>query len=1233
MKSVDNKRPLKVFLCHAHADRDPVRGLHSRLTQDGVDAWFDKAKLLPGQDWEFEIRKAVREADVVVVCLSKQFNQAGFRQKEVRLALDTAMEKPEGEIFIIPARLEECDNLESLRKWYWVDLFEDDGYSNLIKSLNKRATKIKRVIVKLPSKEKKTRNSVKESLRNISLRIGGNVEESAIVIGSNNVVQIQSGKTRKISENEIQEARKKYLESLIRQTEYVDQRGKGLSRSMQLKLDEVNVSLTVERDIGRRDFDHMKEFRRDEDHLYLGREFDDSHRDSLKRPIEIVDLAYAVRENDRLIILGDPGSGKTILTRFLALHFASQFGVDRDVKDKENNIYGSPKFPILLRIAVYAEAFTQNRTLNLREFILNNVASKIGVPKDTIQAMFGQALDQGKALVLFDGLDEIVDESDRAEIGRRIEQFVVGHSGNRFIITSRIAGYYESPLTGNFAYFILREMERPQIEKFLRRWCHALEKSLALDMHQSEINERTNDEVDGILKSVDENLGVRRLASNPLMLTILVLIFREEKRLTSRRVELYRRAVNIILKNWQIARGVTKNTLKEYEIINVLAPLAYWMHENHPSGLAREHEIKREIAKALAKGFGKKPENFEVLERANDFFIRLIGTGMLVMFSEHHYGFMHLTFEEYFAAQNILTRNNETAKLIYDHRHSARWEEVVLLTIGFLSDGYPEDATELVRTAVLAQGDESKKRGFEPSVNEEILHRDLLLAVRAIGDSVNLDPTFCRELIQALMQIYFDAYGSGRYVALEKRILVVLRSLRGSKIAENASEVSLLMLRNEEPRVRARAAAALGQLGLVNEKIVTGLLELLKDNFFHAIEKWYVQESAALALGELGQSDPRVILGLLDALNEFSPAPSFQGVLLALRQLGTNKKEMVSKALMMLKSNESDRGQDILIQFGATIEDVRPLLDDLDDENWEVRSNIVWMLGKLGDKNEFVVNSLLKSLRDENQYVRRGAGWALGQLGEKGSEAETCLLAALSDVDNLVSRRAAESLIKIGCTNELVEIYLLISLKDENEELQMQAVTLLGKLGDSSDDVVLGLLDVLEKKGIFHRVEAVKALGQVGRTSEVVINRLLEALKNDDAWQVREAAAAILGQLGQVSLPIVAGLFNGLKDHNSRVRVSVIDALLQLREINEITIINLLALLRDNDFGARLDAILTLSRLGEQRLLFTLDMRQKLCQTLAELLTDTWSNAAEPRSSGPFYNDIWQALWNITAVS
>jgi hypothetical protein len=138
----NQQRPIKVFICHAHSDKNAARDLYVRLTRDGVDAWLDKEKLLPGQDWELEIRRAVRASDAFVVCLSRQFNEAGFRQKEVRLALDAAMEKPEGEIYIIPARLEECELPESLRKLHQVDLFEEDGYDKLVASLRLRAMKI-----------------------------------------------------------------------------------------------------------------------------------------------------------------------------------------------------------------------------------------------------------------------------------------------------------------------------------------------------------------------------------------------------------------------------------------------------------------------------------------------------------------------------------------------------------------------------------------------------------------------------------------------------------------------------------------------------------------------------------------------------------------------------------------------------------------------------------------------------------------------------------------------------------------------------------------------------------------------------------------------------------------------------------------------------------------------------------------------------------------------------------
>lgn len=135
----EEQRHLKVFLCYAHNDKSAVIELYQHLNRDGIDAWLDRKKLLPGQELEWEIRKAVHMADVVIICLSRQFDHTGLWHKEMKLVLDVAMEKPEGKIFIIPLRLEECDVPLSLRRWQWVDFFEEDGYNRLLQALQKRA--------------------------------------------------------------------------------------------------------------------------------------------------------------------------------------------------------------------------------------------------------------------------------------------------------------------------------------------------------------------------------------------------------------------------------------------------------------------------------------------------------------------------------------------------------------------------------------------------------------------------------------------------------------------------------------------------------------------------------------------------------------------------------------------------------------------------------------------------------------------------------------------------------------------------------------------------------------------------------------------------------------------------------------------------------------------------------------------------------------------------------------
>ena len=138
-----NPCPLKVFLCHATADKPAVRKLYRYLRSKGMEPWLDAENLLPGENWEVEIPNAIFDSDAILVCLSKNsVNKEGYVQKEITFALDKALEKPEGMIFVIPAKLEECDVPQRLNRFQWVDLYREDGCRRLMLSLNKRAAQL-----------------------------------------------------------------------------------------------------------------------------------------------------------------------------------------------------------------------------------------------------------------------------------------------------------------------------------------------------------------------------------------------------------------------------------------------------------------------------------------------------------------------------------------------------------------------------------------------------------------------------------------------------------------------------------------------------------------------------------------------------------------------------------------------------------------------------------------------------------------------------------------------------------------------------------------------------------------------------------------------------------------------------------------------------------------------------------------------------------------------------------
>lgn len=138
------KRKLRVFLCHASQDKPAVRDLYRRLkAEPWIDPWLDEERLLPGQDWNLEIEKAVESSDAVMVCVSNtSVAKEGYVQKELRQVLNIALEKLEGAVFILPVKLDDCPLPRQLKDKQALNYFpasqQDAAFDKLKTSLKIR---------------------------------------------------------------------------------------------------------------------------------------------------------------------------------------------------------------------------------------------------------------------------------------------------------------------------------------------------------------------------------------------------------------------------------------------------------------------------------------------------------------------------------------------------------------------------------------------------------------------------------------------------------------------------------------------------------------------------------------------------------------------------------------------------------------------------------------------------------------------------------------------------------------------------------------------------------------------------------------------------------------------------------------------------------------------------------------------------------------------------------------
>ncbi|MEM7714848.1 MAG: tetratricopeptide repeat protein, partial [Cyanobacteria bacterium P01_A01_bin.68] len=601
---------------------------------------------------------------------------------------------------------------------------------------------------------------------------------------------------------------------------------------------------------------------------------------STKTVTQKIALSQAVRENSYSVILGAPGAGKTTLLRYLALHFAKTKRDNRETvivgEDKEE--LGKTLLPVFFRIADFAEQLEQQPDLTLFEYLRQfyrqweahfQTEEEMGTEEELAEFLLLK-MRQGQCLMLLDGLDEVFDQESRKQIVKLINKFVDEFPNNKFVITSRIAGYREVQLSSRFAEFTIEDMDSEQVELFLSRWCYTVEKSQQPDASEEQWQKRGNEQVQDISQAVKSNEGVKRLTTNPLLLTILALIHRNGDRLPNRRVKLYELAVQTLTEDWQLSKKLPdapRVVLKETEVVELLAPLAYWMHEEKPSGVVSQQEVEENLAQKLAELNDDEPESESVLQAVGEFLRKVRETtGLFVERTPGFYGFMHLTFEEYFAARYIADNDQgDILQLIQKHIHEPRWDEPILLALGYYGVHFPKQVKKLIEKLfknledyepTLQHGEiqiknssseeqtiiylKAEDKSENDSQKVEFKSKNLLFAGEVIAE-VEVHSIFRKKLIRKLvitcLGIDTDEFGDNATKQLLRLLRKIEQFYQKSEIIGLLKEFANDLTLSEEIRIRAKTAilyiACGDSVGLVNS--ITEIINELEPLLFCSI--------------------------------------------------------------------------------------------------------------------------------------------------------------------------------------------------------------------------------------------------------------------------------------------------------------------------------------------------------------------------------------------------------------
>ncbi len=450
-------------------------------------------------------------------------------------------------------------------------------------------------------------------------------------------------------------------------------------------------------------------------------------------------------EQRLLVLLGEPGTGKSSLLRYLALRMAAPATTETLATTALARLDGW--LPLLVELRRYADPAWRTDPWvegTLLDYV-HHLFTHDGLDLSR-EAVHDFLRDDGHAVVMFDGLDELFDADRRDETARRIATFADRYPRVRVIVTSRISSYNRTVLGSGFALCTLQDFDSVQISQFVEGWSQHTNPSDSAEAQRQVARIRT---------IVDGSALTRDLAGNPMLLTILAMASTYREAFKERH-RVYRHAVTVLTCGWDVSRNIRdprlpKDYIDENDKLALLRRIARRMQEGR-DGIAgnriAHRDLLAEFQAYLCETYPMPATDAKATAkvmlthlRDRNFIFTPVGPDLL--------GFVHRTLLEYCCADDIVQRvtadeptaAEEVGAVFRTRASDPGWQEVLLLVASMLDDRLFVHALDVLLGLV---------RTPSSRLNSVIATQVTVLALRGIAESRRRRPPLDAQAREAM---------------------------------------------------------------------------------------------------------------------------------------------------------------------------------------------------------------------------------------------------------------------------------------------------------------------------------------------------------------------------------------------------------------------------------------------------------------------------------------------------